>query len=409
MKVLLISLYPPTRHNIGGPSSLPFYLAKYRPADVKIDLFYYEGNEDKEKLFIDDLRSVFQKITRIRHTPKWKYYPLRFLQEFSIFSSLAGISLKHLPRSADIAKAGEGNYDLIWIYTGLLYPWAKALRSYKQVMTGPDNLLLHHRLVEKIYTNRGRPVPGNVSHHAAKKFADFALHRERRWAASDTLLHVVGKDDKLAYDQLGAKEHSFFSPHPYYEYIPVRETIDRATGKLTIVVAGANGSVYTGSYFDEVVKLLSANSALATQFRFEVIGSGFETAVVLLQQSGFEVVSHRWVDSYEATLAACHIQFFPIILGTGTKGKVLCALATGLLCIGGQYAFENILFDPRQDAVQLENEDSAGAVEAFKSIALNKQLYAEKAQRAAERIRQVHSPARTAELFWNKVHENRRL
>jgi hypothetical protein len=403
MKVLLISLYPPTRHNIGGPSSLPFYLAKHRPDSIEIDLFYYEGYEDRETIFLDDMKRVFRKITRIRQTPSWKYYPLRLLQEFSIFQAFRGISLKHLPRAADKQRAIDGKYDLIWIYTGLLYPWAKALSGHRQVMTGPDNLLLHHQLVREIYLKKGRTVPGDVSLRAAKKFFDFALHRERRWAASDTLLHVVGKDDRQCYVQLGASSHSFFSPHPYYDFEPVNQTIDQVSEKLTILVAGTNHSVYTGNYFDEVVQRLRQHAELAGQFRFLMIGRGFENAVTILQQSGFEVACHQWVDSYEKTIAACHIQFFPIILGTGTKGKVLCALATGLLCIGSRFAFENIEIDPSEDAVLLENEDVEGVVPALREISANRQLYAGRANRAAGLVRKFHAPRFTAELFWQKV------
>ncbi len=403
MKVLLISLYPPTRHNIGGPSSLPFYLAKYRPETIEMDLFYYEGFEDREALFIDDLKMVFREITRIRHTPAWKYYPVRLLQESAIFPSLRGISLKHLPQTSALQKAISGKYDLIWIYTGLLFPWSKALSQHRQVMTGPDNLLLHHQLVHEIYIKKGRPVPGNISVRAAKKFFDFALHRERRWAASDTVLHVVGEDDRETYVQLGAGSHSFFSPHPYYEFEPIHQTIDQARGKLTILVAGVNHSVYTGNYFDEVVDLLQQHSDLAGHFRFLIIGKKFGNAVTRLQQSGFEVEHHQWVASYERAIAACHIQFFPIILGTGTKGKVLCALATGLLCIGSRFAFENIHIDPAEDAVLLENEDAEGAIRAFHKISANPQLFAEKAARASLAVRVEHSPSHTAELFWQKV------
>ena len=403
MKVLLISLYPPTKHNIGGPSSLPFYLAKYRPDTIEMDLFYYEGYENREDIFIKDLQSVFQNIRLIRHTPKWKYYPLRLLQEFSLIPSFRGLSLKHLPCGGDIRKVGEGKYDLIWIYTGLLFPWAIALKQYRQVMTGPDNLLLHHQLVDQIYVRKGRAVPGNVSSRAVKKFFDFALHRERRWASSGTLLHVVGVDDKKIYDQLGAASHSFFSPHPYYDFVPIHQTIDQTNGKLTILVAGSNRSIYTGNYFDNVVSLLQDNKYLAVHYNFLLIGKEFEAAAGILQQSGFEVENRLWVKSYEHTIAACHIQFFPIILGTGTKGKVLCSLATGLLAIGSKYAFENILFDPKEDACLLRNEDAFGVIEAFRSIVDNRSLFAEKARRAAEKIRTLHAPAVTAELFWKKV------
>jgi glycosyltransferase involved in cell wall biosynthesis len=325
------------------------------------------------------------------------------LQESDIFSSLKGLSIKHLPRKKDVESAVSGNYDLIWIYTGLLFPWSDALKQYKQVMTGPDNLLLHHQLVRKIYIDQGRQVPGKVSAASAKKYHDFALHRERRWASSDTLLHVVGEADKRTFDELGAASHAFFSPHPYYDFLPLVQPIDQAPGKLTILVAGNNRSVYTGNYFERVVYELKKNKDLSAEIRFVFIGKGFEYAVANLRHWGFEITWHQWVESYEEAIAACHIQFFPIILGTGTKGKVLCALATGLLCIGSHFAFENILFDANDDAIQLENDNAASVIEAFRKVLESKAEYAAKAQRAAEKIRSAHSPHVTAELFWKKV------
>ena len=403
MKVLLISLYPPTRHNIGGPSSLPFYLAKFRPDTIEIDLFYYGGDEDNDKVIREDLQSVFGEITKIRQTPAWKYYPLRLLQETSLIHSLKGISLKHLPRKTDLKKVKEKKYDLIWIYTGLLFPWSAALHMFRQVMTGPDNLLLHHQLVKKIYIESQRPVPDNVSVQAAKKYFAFALHRERRWATSKALLHMVGDDDQKAFEGLGAASHSFFSPHPYYDFEPVHETIDTAKGKLTVLISGKNNSVYTGNFFDEVVSMLQQQIALTAHFRFLMIGKGFEAATARLHEAGYEAEQQQWVESYEKAIAGCHIQFFPIVLGTGTKGKVLCALATGLLCIGTRFAFENILIDLGEDAILINNEDARGVVLALQQIANNRKPYADKARRAADRVRHEHTPSVTAELFWQKV------
>jgi hypothetical protein len=47
MKVLLISLFAPSKHNFGGPSALAYYLAKERPSGIKIDLMYYKDRETK--------------------------------------------------------------------------------------------------------------------------------------------------------------------------------------------------------------------------------------------------------------------------------------------------------------------------------------------------------------------------
>ena len=62
----------------------------------EIDLFYYGGDEDNDKVIREDLQSVFGEITKIRQTPAWKYYPLRLLQETSLIHSLKGKPLFYL-------------------------------------------------------------------------------------------------------------------------------------------------------------------------------------------------------------------------------------------------------------------------------------------------------------------------
>jgi len=80
MKVLLISAFPPSKHNLGVPSALPYYLTKYPPPNFQIDLIYYEGFEKMEYLFKEDLNNIFKKVTKISKTPGYIYYPLRLIQ-----------------------------------------------------------------------------------------------------------------------------------------------------------------------------------------------------------------------------------------------------------------------------------------------------------------------------------------
>ena len=49
-----------------------------------------------------------------------------------------------------------------------------------------------------------------------------------------------------------------------------------------------------------------------------------------------------FVDVYVDEIIKYDIQLTPISVGTGTKGKVLDAIANGLLVIGTPYAMENI-------------------------------------------------------------------
>jgi len=91
----------------------------------------------------------------------------------------------------------------------------------------------------------------------------------------------------------------------------------------------------------------------------------------------------------------------PIILGTGTKGKVLSALASGLLCIGTKYAFENIHIDEQEDCVLVENEGDV--ITALNHILNNKEKYTMMAKIAAEKVKFEHSAQKTAGYFWDNV------
>ena len=61
-----------------------------------------------------------------------------------------------------------------------------------------------------------------------------------------------------------------------------------------------------------------------------------------LRQAGYEVEHIKFAPDYIEEICKHDIQITPIAVGTGTKGKVLDALANGLLVIGTSYAMENI-------------------------------------------------------------------
>ena len=61
-----------------------------------------------------------------------------------------------------------------------------------------------------------------------------------------------------------------------------------------------------------------------------------------LKNAGYEVEHITFAPDYIEEICKHDIQITPIAIGTGTKGKVLDALANGLLVIGTPYAMENI-------------------------------------------------------------------
>jgi hypothetical protein len=69
---------------------------------------------------------------------------------------------------------------------------------------------------------------------------------------------------------------------------------------------------------------------------------GWEKGVEELKAAGYDVKQIKFAPDYIDEIRRHDIQITPITIGTGTKGKVLDALANGLLEIGTPYALENI-------------------------------------------------------------------
>ena len=91
---------------------------------------------------------------------------------------------------------------------------------------------------------------------------------------------------------------------------------------------------------------------LKEHYIFTYLGEGWEKHVNLLSKAGYEVIHKKNVSNYVEEIIKYDIQITPICLGTGTKGKVLDAIANGLLVIGSWYAFENIAVEDQISCLQ---------------------------------------------------------
>ena len=76
-----------------------------------------------------------------------------------------------------------------------------------------------------------------------------------------------------------------------------------------------------------------------------------------LRSSGYEVNHIKFAPNYIEEINKHDIQITPISIGTGTKGKVLDAVANGLLVIGSWYALENIAIENKISCLQYNNVD----------------------------------------------------
>jgi len=405
MKVLLISAFPPSKHNLGVPSALPYYLTKYPPPNFQIDLIYYEGFEKMEYLFKEDLNNIFKKVTKISKTPGYIYYPLRLIQKLNIFKNLSGTSLKHIPGVKQLKEIEALNYDLIWIYPHTLYSWNRKFKQCRVVVTGPDCSSLHYELMSKIYSKGSIEFQGPMlENYHVRNLLDLknnAYQVDKRWSNSTALIHVVGEDDRKMYEKLGAGNHCFYCRHPYFDYSDVINDISNINGKLTVLITGVNHSIYIGNYLDRIIQLIVINQHLSKYYKFSFLGNGFENNQEKLSAAGYETSLCTWTNKYNDFISKANVQLFPIVLGTGTKGKVLSALVSGLLCIGTKYAFENIHINNQTDCILIDND--MDVIFALERIINEKNDYSAMAKRGAQNVLFEHSPQETAKDFWEHL------
>jgi glycosyltransferase involved in cell wall biosynthesis len=129
--------------------------------------------------------------------------------------------------------------------------------------------------------------------------------------------------------------------HPHYNIAEPQKMISFAKPKMRLLIAGQH-NLYMQQSGDELIEALCNVKSLQEHYCLTFLGKGWEKCVEELKAAGYDVKQIKFVPDYIDEIRRHDIQITPITIGTGTKGKVLDALANGLLEIGTPYALENI-------------------------------------------------------------------
>jgi hypothetical protein len=403
MRVLHISLFPPTRQNLGGPSALTYYLAKHKAKNIdKIDLVYLSGSEIAMPHYNEFALEVFSNVKKLKrqYAPMLLFKCLDFL---GIPHKFIGSAYRFLPIINIEKRLNLKEYDLIWIYPCVLFPWLQAIsHRHKVVLTTPDCSLLHYELALRVYSNNSSEhalLQNDRQYKKLPRLHKEAIIREMKIAKSNAILHVVGRDDLFRYGQLNpALKKIFYSPHPVSGF--KRKTNTLVSPKLSVLMSGNNHSIYSGSMYDDICDLIAANSYLKDYICISFLGSNFDRNAELLFNAGYEVSSQKWVDNYENELLRHDLHVFGLRVGTGTKGKVLSSMATGLVCLGNHHAFENIEVDHNE---LLEYNKVEEIPKMIKHVCQNREEYRTRTQKLQHNLLERHKEENAAEHFWDNV------
>ena len=103
------------------------------------------------------------------------------------------------------------------------------------------------------------------------------------------------------------------------------------------------------------------------------MGKGWYAKVNELRKFGYEANLIDFAPDYIEEIIKYDIQINPLSVGTGTKGKVLDALANGLLVIGTPYAMENIAVENNKSCVIYK--DATQLISVLKEIPYERARY----------------------------------
>ena len=133
------------------------------------------------------------------------------------------------------------------------------------------------------------------------------------------------------------------------------------------------------------------------------MGKGWNVKVDELRKSGIKVQLIEFVPNYIEEIIKYDIQINPLSVGTGTKGKVLDAIANGLLVIGTPYALENIAVKNQESCI--EYSDANEIIEILKDIPMRKDFYENIALNGRNSVLKFHNRKLIAEQLFGFMKE----
>lgn len=341
MKICLITLSTPSFNNVRAASALPYHLILGAKENVNVDFEIYSFNINN--LCREEILRTEHELhvsVHIVKKPTWMNWMLKLHLTFMRIL-LKRPLMAHLKLPKDVnKKINTREIDKVWIYGEEIAGLSKHFKEKKCIVTMPDcESLYYYRLLELPWINRdiGKVLRYSYAYWQYKRM-------ERKDCQFGVKYHFVGKADAEFYQRSNPQSNAIFLPHPLYAF--KFKDIGFHKPKIKLLFAGRY-DFYCQHGSDEVLdKIIVYAQDLINTFEITFLGKGWESWLKRLVEAGFTSHHIVYAPNYIEELHKHDIQVNAIDVGTGTKGKVLDALANGLLVIGSKYALENIKCHP---------------------------------------------------------------
>jgi glycosyltransferase involved in cell wall biosynthesis len=389
-KIVLISYHTPTIENVRGPSALPYHLLVERDESVEVVVYTFNANG----LSHEQVKNMEQRLNVKIHClpmPAWYQWMMRlhllFLRIILPLPYLCYLKLSR--RHVDVIKGSTP--DFVWIYGEELIGIVRQMDGMKRVHLGPDTESLYY------YRMLGRRFVMNDAldyWKCAMMYRKYARMERELPSDENYTFFAVGEEDVRHLQQLNPKVNAKFMRHPHYEVSKLKIEngelkIKFHQPKIKLLIAGRY-DLYMQQAADELFEELKNGriEKLRNQYSITFLGKGWEKHVERLRQAGWDVQHITFAPDYVEEITKHDIQITPIAIGTGTKGKVLDALANGLLVIGTSHAMENIAVENGVSCIEYHQPQEV--IKVLKDILANRAKYEAMAKVGQEAVLKWH-------------------
>lgn len=351
--IALISLHTPTVNNYRGASALPYHLMLFRPEDVDIEVWSFNINDcgaEQIKKTEDKLGIKIHIIPRPKWLSQLSFPLIRLLLPKPILGYL------RIPDriKTEINSFLQREKPAVWVYGEDISDLAKSFGGLPIVITTPDcEAMYYYRVLEMAGVPLGKLslVRYTLMYHRYAKFAsNYPTGRNIKY-------HLVGEADASFLKRLNPRVNTFFIRHPHYDIKRQEKAPIAANEPIKMLVAGRYDFYMSRAVDEAIAAMASLPDSVKNRFQVTFLGKDWETSCNELTKVGYKAEIKKYVDDYASELSLHHIQLTPIVVGTGTKGKVLDAFANGLLVIGTPLALENIAVESGKDCVRYSTQE----------------------------------------------------
>lgn len=392
MKITLISYVTPTTENCKAASALPYHIAKFRKEGIDLQIYSFNHNNiSKEE--ITRVEKELKCSIKVIPEPRWINWLAQFhlliirtllRRPFINYIKLPNALVKEI-----IVNGPEG----IWVYGEEMSQIVKQFKGMRVVHSLPDcESLYYKRMMQADFVKRNRMLLWRQ-----KVMYPKYRRMEHKFLVSPLVTcHLVGDADACELRDICPGIDARFIRHPHYEVRDAEREI-KFGEPIRLLVAGQY-NLYMQSAADEWFSQMCEAKELCEHFVITFLGRGWEPTVDMLREAGFKVNHITFAPDYIEEVCHHDIQLTPISIGTGTKGKVLDAIANGLLVIGTSYAMENIAVKHGESCIVAD--DAHEMLNVLRDIPQRSYIYEQLAVAGREAVLAEHGRERVTNRFF---------